>query len=184
MVVEVGEAIYISPVYEGHVLSHAVKRMNFGGRALTDYMMKVRLPFSFATSLSSPVLRNVSLPRSLPLPSLPSQYLIIIFQLLTERGYSFTTTSEVVIPVLFVVLPSSLQRDIVRRIKEQHCYVALKFDAELYSFSQSSAGEVQYELCASLITPIYPQRFLRIRHLIQWQFKASMPHHEAGQTGK
>lgn len=74
--VEIGESrINVVPVYEGCVLPHAVVTLPFGGRDMTDYLMKI----------------------------------------MSERGYSFTTTVE---------------RDIVRDIKEKFAFVAHNFVAE------------------------------------------------------
>jgi actin-related protein len=54
-----------------------------------------------------------------------------MMKLLATEGYSFTTTAE---------------REIVRDIKEKHCYVAMDYDEELKNAASSSELQQTYEL--------------------------------------
>ena len=58
-----------------------------------------------------------------------------MMRILTERGYSFTTTAE---------------REIIRDIKEKLAYVALDFEHELQESETSDKFEELYMVCYGL----------------------------------
>jgi len=67
-----------------------------------------------------------------------------MMKILTERGYTFTTTAE---------------REIVRDVKEKLCYIALDYEEELKRADESSDIEKTYELPDGNIITVGSERF-------------------------
>ena len=140
IVMDSGDGVsHTVPIYEGYALPHAIMRLDLAGMFCRIFAHALHFKFGLVKMYLKLVADVLSV------------FLLIFFlsgrdltdymmKILTERGYSFTTTAE---------------REIVRDIKEKLAYVALDFDAEMALASSGSSLERNYELPDGQVTPFF-----------------------------